>query len=615
MTTPKFSVGMATFDDYDRTMFTIQSLNMRDSRYVEEVIVVDNNPGSVLGKEMKNFCGSNPRVKYVAFPEPVGTSPPRNAVFANAKSDYVVCVDSHVIFHEVAFKALAEFYAERPDCKDLIQGPMIYDNLATVSTHFNKNWGGGMWGQWDTVPNWNEMKYFDIPSQGLGVFACRKDAWLGFNPRFRGFGGEEGYIHEKYRQAGRKALCLSDFVWWHSFQSADRIRTGLPYPNTHMHKVRNYVIGFTELGMEEQLKEVKEHFKIKDEDWAEWLAVGRGEVEYTKLHKQQLDAMQGGVVNLQKAVPCPTGNCGGGGVVNPVAPSVEQWFATSAAKKSDINEHVAKLAELSKDQDVVVEFGVRTGVSTAGLVYGKPKKLISVDFNDRSEVRSMEGKIKEWGVDFEFKIANSLEVDIPECDVLFIDTKHTGEQVYKELTRHGGKVRKRIAFHDTQIFGYKGEDGSAGLLPGITQFIRQNREWQTVYHVENNHGFTVISRDPADFPKVDGFGWRDGLKFAKAVVTHKLNGGKYLPLPVVEERLNTCLICPVRSGEQCSSCKCYLFQIPENMKVRAGEPGKVFYPQESCPLGKWLERPDEGVEMTADETKRMLVELTEGGAK
>ena len=36
---------------------------------------------------------------------------------------------------------------------------------------------------------------FEIPMQGLGMFSCRKEAWLGFNPLFNGFGGEEGYIH------------------------------------------------------------------------------------------------------------------------------------------------------------------------------------------------------------------------------------------------------------------------------------------------------------------------------------------------------------------------------------------------------------------------------------
>ena len=49
---------------------------------------------------------------------------------------------------------------------------------------------------------------FAVPAQGMGLFSCRREAWLGFNPNFRGFGGEEFYIHEKYRQAGRRTVCL-----------------------------------------------------------------------------------------------------------------------------------------------------------------------------------------------------------------------------------------------------------------------------------------------------------------------------------------------------------------------------------------------------------------------
>ena len=50
---------------------------------------------------------------------------------------------------------------------------------------------------------------FEIPGQGLGFFACRKDVWPGFNPHARRqFGGEEMYIHEKVRWHVAAAVCL-----------------------------------------------------------------------------------------------------------------------------------------------------------------------------------------------------------------------------------------------------------------------------------------------------------------------------------------------------------------------------------------------------------------------
>jgi hypothetical protein len=90
--------------------------------------------------------------------------------------------------------------------------------------------------------------------QGLGVFSCRKDAWPGFHPQFRGFGGEEGYIHEKFRQAGHLCLCLPWLRWMHRFGRPNGVR----YPLTVEDKLRNYVLGHAELGLD--LGPVLEHF-------------------------------------------------------------------------------------------------------------------------------------------------------------------------------------------------------------------------------------------------------------------------------------------------------------------------------------------------------------------
>ena len=88
----------------------------------------------------------------------------------------------------------------------------------------------------------------------LGLFACRRTAWPGFNPKFRGFGGEEGYIHEKIRQRGGRTLCLPFLRWMHRFGRP----LGAPYVNRWEDRMRNYVIGFTELGLD--TAEMEAHF-------------------------------------------------------------------------------------------------------------------------------------------------------------------------------------------------------------------------------------------------------------------------------------------------------------------------------------------------------------------
>jgi hypothetical protein len=96
---------------------------------------------------------------------------------------------------------------------------------------------------------------FEIWGCGLGLFACRRDSWLRFNSDFYGFGGEEGYIHEKYRKAGRKVWCDPSKVWVHFFGSCGR---QIPYPIPRWERVRNYLIGFEELKMD--TSELEKHF-------------------------------------------------------------------------------------------------------------------------------------------------------------------------------------------------------------------------------------------------------------------------------------------------------------------------------------------------------------------
>jgi hypothetical protein len=123
-------------------------------------------------------------------------------------------------------------------------------------------------------------------------------------------------------------------------------------------------------------------------------------------------------------------------------------------------------------------------------------------------------------------------------------------------------------------------------------------------------GVIVLSRDPADRPAIT-HGVKDAFNFFKAELARRAEGGTYLPLPMAQERIDTCLTCVHRGGAtggQCKLCRCWLFQVPEGTWMVAGNPGKVFFPSQSCPIDKWPSRTGQGVVMTADETASMLAE-------
>jgi hypothetical protein len=244
---------MATYNDFDGVYFTIQAMRLYQDLEDTEFLVIDN-----YGCEStKNFVEGWVKGRYILATEVVGTSAGRDMLFRVGSGDAILCCDSHVLFAPGVIARLKQYYKDNPDTIDLLQGPLVYDDNVSISTHFDPVWRGQMWGTWGTDPRGldPEGEPFDIPMQGLGAFSSRKAAWRGFNPLFRGFGGEEGYIHEKFRQAGGRSLCLPWMRWHHRFGRP----AGVPYPLTIEAKLRNYVIGHTEIGL--PLAPIIEHFK------------------------------------------------------------------------------------------------------------------------------------------------------------------------------------------------------------------------------------------------------------------------------------------------------------------------------------------------------------------
>ncbi len=256
---PRLTIGMATYDDFDGVYFTIMSIILYHRAALPdiELLVIDNNPDSSHGQTVATFCRQIGQIRYLPAAEYKSTAI-RDRIFAEARGEFVLCVDCHVFLHNGALSRLLEYCADHPDSVDLLHGPLCYDNfnLDHLSTHMEKRWNGGFFGVWGTNPRVKngDGEPFEIPLQGMGLFACRRAAWPGFNRKFRGFGGEEGYIHEKIRQQGGKVLCLPFLYWSHRFGRPN----GTRYVNSWEDRIRNYLIGWDELGM--PVTELLEHF-------------------------------------------------------------------------------------------------------------------------------------------------------------------------------------------------------------------------------------------------------------------------------------------------------------------------------------------------------------------
>lgn len=166
---------------------------------------------------------------------------------------------------------------------------------------------------------------------------------------------------------------------------------------------------------------------------------------------------------------------------------LENEYRWAAETPSDFSVHVPMLRALASVCDHVTEMGVRTGVSTRALLV-EDCVVRSYDMYLNDYVESLFEKARSAGKDVQYIKGNTLAIDIEPTDMLFIDTEHTYQQVSQELRLHANKVRKFIAFHDTDQ-PFAGE-----MLPAIMEFLAYNKNWHVRSHNTHCYGFTVLEK-------------------------------------------------------------------------------------------------------------------------
>lgn len=251
------TIGMSVHQDFRGVWHTVQGIRESDPELLDQVefLIVDNSPKDAYGERTRSWAkgyeSSGCPVNYVSAAPRQSTSL-RNLAFHAADTEYVMCVDSHVILKKGALAKLIQFLKGGHAQNDLFHGPLYHEVGSLVGTHMNPAFRGGNFGTWGTMKYEDGTNFdnpdaqpFEIPSQGMGLFVARRDSWLGFHIAFNHFAGEEGYIQEKYRAAGRQVWCLPFLGWIHCFGHVG----GTTYVNTNYDKLRNHLIGFKEVGL------------------------------------------------------------------------------------------------------------------------------------------------------------------------------------------------------------------------------------------------------------------------------------------------------------------------------------------------------------------------------
>lgn len=177
---------------------------------------------------------------------------------------------------------------------------------------------------------------------------------------------------------------------------------------------------------------------------------------------------------------------------------INDLYQLKSNQVSDINEHLPTLKEYTEQCNHVTEFGVRWVVSTYAFMAGRPRVIRSYDLEaiENFGIDSDYLKFLAYhnGIDFNFSVGNTLELDIEQTDLLFIDTLHTYNQLKQELDIHNSKVNKFIILHDTETFGTIGENNEVGLWPAVEEFLNENPNWVLHRRYTNNNGLTILRR-------------------------------------------------------------------------------------------------------------------------
>lgn len=134
-----------------------------------------------------------------------------------------------------------------------------------------------------------------------------------------------------------------------------------------------------------------------------------------------------------------------------------------------------------------------------------PKKLTCIDIThpndylkDGIKFFQLESSCAFLGIDFEFVLGDTLKIQIPDTELLFIDTLHTYVQLSQELSLHANNVKKWIIIHDTESCGDYTLDSVGtkvgGLKYAIEEFLDGNKDWRMVKQYTNNNGLTILER-------------------------------------------------------------------------------------------------------------------------
>jgi glycosyltransferase involved in cell wall biosynthesis len=253
MSDPVLTIGMAAFNDDQGVWWTLSAIrayHVELSRDDVELLVIDDAP--VSSKELVAVCGHT-KTRYVHKPKGKGPAHAKNSIWEEARGSHVLMIDCHVLLGPGSVDYLVSAAEAKASRRDMWVGPLRSEGGHLVATELLPELRGDFFGVWHVGPH----EPHEVHAHGSAYAFMARAEWPGFSNDFRGFAGEEIYIHDRVRRNGGKVMYHPRLEWVHRFPRFGPVT----YPLTLNDKLRNYCIAAYEMGW--NVGQMREYFGRK----------------------------------------------------------------------------------------------------------------------------------------------------------------------------------------------------------------------------------------------------------------------------------------------------------------------------------------------------------------
>ncbi|MCA9877551.1 MAG: hypothetical protein KC442_07210 [Thermomicrobiales bacterium] len=259
------TIGVIHTGSQKRLAAALRRLRQHDLRGAE-LLVID----TTSKRAARSWVNGQGAVRYRACAP--DTSPSvLDHLFAAARGEVVLCLEESVRLRPGALEHLRAYFAEHPDSPDVLHGPLVAGKRV-LATHNTPNWSGARWGRRAVDPRGliAANSPFAVPMHEPGVFSCRRAVWPGMPAAWHGYGAEAGYLQERFRQRGARALCLPGLRW----ERVSGPAAMPPYSAVARQTLHNHLVGALDAGLDTRSLVWRYHDYLRPgEAEAVWLGV------------------------------------------------------------------------------------------------------------------------------------------------------------------------------------------------------------------------------------------------------------------------------------------------------------------------------------------------------